>query len=61
MRGITHPSIIKLLSFSESPDHFFLVLERMCTTTVTRVGCFQTLFYFDQSWRVVNCSIKLSS
>jgi len=29
MRGITHPSIIKLLSFSESPDHFFLVLELM--------------------------------
>ena len=29
MRGLHHPSIVKLLSFSESEDHFFLVLERM--------------------------------
>jgi len=29
MRGINHPSIIKLLSFSESPEHFFLILELM--------------------------------
>jgi serine/threonine protein kinase len=29
MRGTNHPSIIKLLSFSESTDHFFLVLELM--------------------------------
>ncbi|OCH95837.1 Pkinase-domain-containing protein [Obba rivulosa] len=27
MRGISHPSIVKLYSFSESPDHYFLVLE----------------------------------
>ncbi len=31
MCGVNHPSIIKLLSFSESSDHFFLVLERMCS------------------------------
>ncbi|KAK7696622.1 hypothetical protein QCA50_001280 [Cerrena zonata] len=29
MRGIDHPSIIKLISFSESPEHYFLVLELM--------------------------------
>ncbi|KAH9048990.1 Pkinase-domain-containing protein [Lactarius hengduanensis] len=29
MRGTNHPSIVKLLSFSESTDHFFLVLELM--------------------------------
>ncbi|KAI9467256.1 kinase-like domain-containing protein [Lactarius psammicola] len=29
MRGTNHPSIVKLLSFSESSDHFFLVLELM--------------------------------
>ncbi|KAH7887888.1 kinase-like domain-containing protein [Phlebopus sp. FC_14] len=29
MRGINHPSIVKLLSFSESPDYYFLVLELM--------------------------------
>lgn len=29
MRGINHPSIVKLLSFSESPEHYFLVLELM--------------------------------
>jgi serine/threonine protein kinase len=28
MRGLSHPSIVKLLSFSESEEHFFLVLER---------------------------------
>ncbi|KAL4241594.1 Protein kinase domain-containing protein [Abortiporus biennis] len=29
MRGINHPSIVKLLSFSESQEHYFLVLELM--------------------------------
>jgi serine/threonine protein kinase len=29
MRGIHHPSIVKLHSFSESPEHYFLVLELM--------------------------------
>jgi hypothetical protein len=28
MRGINHPGIVKLISFSESPEHYFLVLER---------------------------------
>lgn len=27
MRGINHPSIVKLLSFFESAEHYFLVLE----------------------------------
>ncbi|KAI0079699.1 Pkinase-domain-containing protein [Panus rudis PR-1116 ss-1] len=29
MRGINHPAIVKLLSFSESEEHYFLVLELM--------------------------------
>ncbi|KAH7343347.1 kinase-like domain-containing protein [Rhizoctonia solani] len=29
MRGLNHPSIVKLLSFTESDEHFFLVLELM--------------------------------
>ncbi|KAH9894187.1 Pkinase-domain-containing protein [Cubamyces lactineus] len=29
MRGINHPSIVKLLAFFESPEHYFLVLELM--------------------------------
>lgn len=29
MRGINHPSIVKLLSFSESTEYYFLVLELM--------------------------------
>ena len=45
MRGTNHPSIVKLLSFSESPDHFFLVLERMCPIIVRRLQL-QTLFFF---------------
>ena len=28
MRGTNHPSIVRLLSFFESPEHYFLVLER---------------------------------
>ena len=28
MRSTNHPSIVKLYSFSESPEHYFLVLER---------------------------------
>lgn len=28
MRGTQHPSIVKLISFSESEEHYFLVLER---------------------------------
>ncbi|TFK76072.1 Pkinase-domain-containing protein [Pluteus cervinus] len=29
MRGTNHPSIVKLISFSESQEHYFLVLELM--------------------------------
>lgn len=29
MRGTNHPSIVKLLQFFESDEHYFLVLERM--------------------------------
>lgn len=28
MRTTSHPGIVKLISFSESPEHYFLVLER---------------------------------
>jgi len=28
MRGIEHPSIVKLYAFSESAEHYYLVLER---------------------------------
>ena len=28
MRGINHPAIVKLLSFSESDEYYYLVLER---------------------------------
>ncbi|KAI0952025.1 hypothetical protein AcV7_007954 [Taiwanofungus camphoratus] len=27
MRGINHPSIVKLINFFESPEHYFLILE----------------------------------
>ena len=29
MRGTSHPSIVKLLSFSESEAHYYLVMERV--------------------------------
>ncbi len=28
MRGINHSSVVRLQSFFESPEHYFLVLER---------------------------------
>lgn len=34
MRGINHSSIIKLISFSESQEYYFLVLERMLHGTI---------------------------
>lgn len=27
MRNINHPNIVKLISFSESTEHYFLVME----------------------------------
>lgn len=27
MRGISHPGVVKLISFSESEEYYFLVLE----------------------------------
>lgn len=29
MRGVDHPGVVKLISFSESDEHYFLILERM--------------------------------
>ncbi|OAX42918.1 Pkinase-domain-containing protein [Rhizopogon vinicolor AM-OR11-026] len=29
MKGTNHPSIVRLISFSESPEHYFLVMELM--------------------------------
>lgn len=31
MRGIDHPSIVKLYAFSESAEHYYLILERQCS------------------------------
>ena len=36
MRGTNHPSIVKLFSFSESPEHYFLVMERTCASPMLR-------------------------
>lgn len=38
MRGIDHPGIVKLKSFFESDEHYFLVLERECGVRI-RVRC----------------------
>lgn len=59
MRGTNHPNIIKLISFSESDEHYFLVLERksrLCRAT-RKFSYALSL----QSWRVANYSIKSSS
>lgn len=33
MRGIDHPGIVKLISFFESDEHYFLILERKSIAT----------------------------
>ena len=38
MRGINHPSIVKLHQFFESEEHYFLVLERKCHGTDLTYG-----------------------
>lgn len=46
MRGINHPSIVKLLSFFESPEHYFLVLERKyCSLHSTRASLLIHVFH----------------
>ncbi len=39
MRGINHPSIVKLLQFFESEEHYFLVLEREFHSQVHKFEC----------------------
>lgn len=54
MRGINHPSVVKLVSFSESQEHYFLVLERMSSYLS---ACHSTnglsLFRSDGRWRTL--------
>jgi Protein kinase domain. len=38
MRGTNHPSIVKLISFSESPERYFLVLECMSQSLHTELN-----------------------
>ena len=37
MRGTNHPSIVKLLSFFESDEYYFLVLECACNLSLNNV------------------------
>ena len=34
MRGTDHPSIVKLYSFSESAEYYYLVLECQCVPSL---------------------------
>lgn len=56
MRGINHPSVVKLLSFSESPEHYFLVLEcksqRLHFLSGVILGILQRL-HSDGGWRTL--------
>jgi len=35
MRGTNHPNIVKLISFSESDEYYYLVLERESTISTS--------------------------
>jgi len=56
MRGINHPSIVKLLSFSESTEYYFLVLERASPLYSVTIAICQ-LYFSDGGWRAIppNC------
>jgi hypothetical protein len=42
MRGIDHPGIVKLISFFESDEHYFLVLEcKWCTGLIKLADLFK--------------------
>jgi serine/threonine protein kinase len=48
MRGISHSSVIKLLSFIESPDFYFLILERQCNFSDSSIiGCISFYLVMD--------------
>ena len=38
MRGIDHPSIVKLHTFSESAEYYFLILERQYSFSQSNVS-----------------------
>ena len=54
MRGINHPSITKLYGFFESPDYYFLILERECFPFLRTVVVLDTV----QFWRAASSSIR---
>ena len=37
MRGIDHPSIVKLHTFSESAEYYFLILERQYSSSQVKI------------------------
>ena len=57
MRGINHPAIVKLQAFFESPEHYFLVLERKCPMTSSDVPTISLTTSItlrsDGGWRTV--------
>jgi len=38
MRGIDHPGIVKLVSFFESDEHYFLILECELSVRLAPIG-----------------------
>jgi len=56
MRGIDHPSIVKLHAFSESAEYYYLILERQYSPSLK---LFSSELVEIQSWRVGSCSIRL--
>ena len=56
MRGINHPGIVKLISFSESPEHYFLVLERTANPFLLRLIVTDDILL--QLWRAAHSSTR---
>ena len=55
MRQINHPSIVKLISFSESDEHYFLVLERKSIHSSSHTFC--DIIFSAGGWGVVPSNV----
>lgn len=59
MRQINHPSIVKLISFSESDEHYFLVLERELIPRIPLA--LYNIVFSTGGWRVVPSNVLVFS
>jgi hypothetical protein len=53
MRGIDHPSIVKLYAFSESAEYYYLILERQSSSLESTFNLLNSSEISDGGWRII--------